>query len=296
MSARAPLHVLFTMDCHPAATRFAPEGPKGWGLSARSIEGFCTRLGREGYAATLFVTPRCAQAHAPLMAELTDRGVELGLLVQPQSLDGNPHKGHLGRLSRDRQRGIIDLALHQFRDALGERPRSCRTALFSASDDTFAVLHELGFQQGSISSPGRRIQKHAAVWTGAEQDAHYVDGSSRLCAGRLPFLEVPVTTDPDQVRGGLAAELAIETGTLEAWHRPLIAGTLQRMEAEGTVFKALCFVTRNCFAYGDDRDRNGVTLDAILEHLDSLRSRYDVIPSTLAGAHRSFRAAVGDPR
>jgi hypothetical protein len=287
--AEPPIHVIFTMDCQPAGTRQAPEGPKGWGLSARSIEGFCTCLRNEGFTATLFLTPWCADTHGPLVDELSGRDVELGLLVHPQSLFENVHKDHVGRLSRERQRAVIALAMRRFQEARGARPRSCRTAMFSASDDTYAILHELGFLQGSVSSPGRRLPRFAAEWTGAVPDPHYTDPSNRLIAGDLRFLEIPVTTDTSQVRGGLAFELIIENGSFDNWHRPLIESQLQRMERERVPFRALCFATRNCFAYGAKGDLHSTTLAALLDYLEALRERYDVIPTTLSGAHAAFR-------
>jgi hypothetical protein len=162
--------------------------------------------------------------------------------------------------------------------------------MFSASDATFGIFVELGFRQGSVSSPGRRVPKHGADWTGAERDAHYVDGSSRLRRGSLPFLEIPVTTDADQVRRGVSADLGVENGTVESWHRPLIEAQLARMEAEPVAFKALCFFTRNFFAYNAAGDNVASTLDQIIRCVDSLRERYDVIPVTAAGAHAAYRS------
>jgi hypothetical protein len=290
---RPPLHVLFTMDCEPAGTRAAPEGPRGWAQSAAAIDGFCTRLLAAGYHPTLFLSPACAREHAPLCEEVGEAGTELALLVHPRWVSGG--FGHLlGRYSRTEQKLIVHRALDDFQQALGVRPASVRSALYSASDETFGVLHELGFRQGSLSSPGRRISHHAAVWTGAVPDPHYVDDASRLRAGSLPFLEIPVTTDPAALRGGIAADLAVENGTVEAWHRPLITGVLRRMAERGTRFRALCFVTRNRFAYHDDRDPLARTLDEILRLLDELAEQNEIVPCTAAEAHIRFRMTDGE--
>lgn len=293
MAARYPLHVLFTMDCHPAATRAAPEGPRSWEQSAAAIDGFCLQLLRAGYAATLFLTPGCADAHAPLLEEMAELGIELGLLVQPQSLDGGGYRRYLGQYDQETQRAILARAITGFQDALGRRPESVRPAMYSANDETFPVLLELGFRQGSVSSPGRRIPRHGAIWTDATPDPHHVDPRSRLRAGALPFLEVPVTTDPDRVRGGLAADLTIENGEVDPYHRPLIEGQLRRMDANQTPFRALCFVTRNVFAYHAPADRLAQTLQAIIDYLETLEERYELIPSTLATTHRRFRERLG---
>ncbi len=283
------------MECQPAATRAAPEGPKNWEQSARSIDGFCTRLLRAGMVPTLFVTPRCAEEHAPSLEELASAGVELGLAIQPQSLDGGFGR-HLGQYNRGQQRVIVEASLRRFQDALGTRPQSLRPALYSASDATFGMAYELGFRQGSVSCPGRQVPKHAAVWTGAVPDPHYVDPDSRLRAGNLPFLEVPLTADasPEQNRGGLSPDVTIENGTLEKWHRPLIDGQLQRMERDDVAFRALCISTRNCFSYHDKTDRYRAILDDLIDFVDRLEDRYEVRLVSLASAHAWFRSIVGE--
>jgi hypothetical protein len=290
MTSNPPLYVLFTMDCHPAGTRAAPEGPQTWEQSLRSIDGYCTRLLNAGYAVTLFLTPGCAAIHEPLLEELAERGVELGLFVQPASLESSAWRGHLGQFDRATQDAIIKLAMAGYQDVVGSRPLSVRSSMFSASDATYSVLVEHGFRRGSLSSPGRRVAKHGADWTGAVRDAHYVDGASRLRSGELPFFEIPVTTDAQRVRGGIAPDLDIENGTVEAWHRPLIEAQLARMKAENVAFKALCFCTRNCFGYDMSGNAFASTLDQLIGHLDALRERYDVRPVTTAGAQTAYRS------
>jgi hypothetical protein len=164
--------------------------------------------------------------------------------------------------------------------------------MFSASDATFGTLAELSFRQGSLSNPGRRVTRQAADWSGAETDAHYADQSSRLRRGDLPFLELPVTTDATRVRGGVAPDLAIENGTLDDWHRPLIESQLKRMDSEQLPFKALCFYTRNCFAYHTTGNGIASTLASIVGWIDSLRDRYEVRPATVGKAHAYFRALL----
>lgn len=296
MASLTPLHIAFTMDCQPARHRFAPEGPRSWEMSARAIDGFCSRLLQAGYLPTLFLSPQCAEMHGPLLEELAGCGVELGLYVQPQSLEGAEFKQHLGQYRGDEQRAVVGHAIRAYQRALGQRPRSVRSHMFSASDETYGVLYALGFQQGSLSSPGRRVAKHAALWTDAVQDAHYVHPKSRLQPGSLSFLELPVTTDAGQERGGVAPELAIEAGTLDKWHRPLIAAQLQRMQEEAVPFQALCFLARNSFDYHDAGERYAATLEGIIRHLAGLEERYELIPTTLAGAHARFRRQTIDDR
>jgi hypothetical protein len=285
------LYVVFTMDCPPRGTQALPHGPDSWEASARSIDAFCTVLLAARFVPTLFLTPEAADAHAPLAEDLAGAGVEMGLLIQPPSLHGAGYKRYLGAYGREQQHEIVSQAAGSFAGALGRRPQSARAAMFSASDDTFAVLCAAGFRQASISSPGRRTPKYHAVWADAAPDAHAASATNRLECGSLPLLEVPVTTDATQRRGGLSPDLAIENGTVARWHAPLIAGQLQRHEAQDVAFRTLCFVTSSRIAYADPATRPRQTLDELLDHLAALDERYEVIPASLAETYAYFRGA-----
>ena len=291
MSALPPLYVIFSMDCRCAATQSDPEGPRSWQLSAHAIDGFCSALARSGYPATLFLAPRCADEHEPLLGELAAYGCELGLYVHPPSLDGVGGSRMIGHYSRAEQQQIIQRALDQFQNALGMRAQTFRGAFFSANDDTFDILAQLGFRQGSLSNPGRQIPKHAALWQGAVTEPHYANRENRLAKGDLPFFEVPVSTDPSQLRGGLVPDLAIENGTAEAWHEPLIAARLDRQNAEPPTLRTLCFTTRNAYAYHDSADRMRQTLDAVVDLVGRLGDRYTIVPTTVHGAHSAYHAS-----
>ena len=290
MNAKPPLHILFTMNCEPMAHRFAPDGPKSRDLGGRSIEGFCSRLLTAGYAVTLFVSAGCAEEYAPLLEELAERGVELALHVHPPSLTDGRYNRNLGEYTPEDQRELVELGLDRVEEAVGRQPRSFRPGKFSASDATFRVLYELGFRQGSVSSPGHNVPRDAAVWTGAEEDAHYVDPSNRLLHGTLPFLEIPITTNPTQVgRGGFADDLCLESPSCEEAHDAIIQRQLQRMADNDVAFRTLCLFTRNVFAYHLADDRQSTTLEILIDYFDALREHYDVVPTTLAGAHEHFR-------
>jgi hypothetical protein len=289
MTNKPALYILFTMDCEPAMGRGLKEGPANWELAARSSEGFCARLSWAGYAATLFVSPPCAEETAPLLEDLATADVELGLYLHPRHLGDNRFKKPLGKYAAEEQQALVEAGIERFRDALGVRPQSFRSALFSASDATYGVLFGLGFRQGSISSPGRDVPRDAARWTGAEPGVHYVDADDRLKAGNLPFLEVPVTTDPTRVgRAGWADDLWLESGEFEKWHRPIVQRQLERMAAENVEFRSLCIFTRNRVPYHEDAIAPSKTLEAFIDFCDELRETYEVIPTTVAGAHERW--------
>lgn len=293
MNTKSQLHILFTMDCEPVADKSVKQAPKTWGQSARAIEGFCDRLSGMGYPATLFVSATCAEEHGPLLEELAARNIELGLYVHPPTLEGsrNPRfPRHLGNYTATEQRALIESAMERFYDALGSRPHSFRSGAFSASDATFQVLYELGFRQGSLSLPGRDLPRDAVSWNGAETAPHYVDPNDRLRAGALPFLELPVTSDPDRwYRRGHPYDLCIENSSVEDWHRPLIERTLEVLEAEQAPFRTLCFFTHNGVDYYRADNPHSMTIEQLLAYFDTLADTYDLVPTTLAGAHQHFR-------
>jgi len=284
------------MDCEPVGSKTAKLSPATWEQSARAIEGFCDRLAVMSYPVTLFVSAACAEQHGPLLEDLAARNIELGLYVHPPTLDGGRNSRfprHLGNYSDKDQRALIESATERFYDVLGSRPRSFRSGAFSASDATFQVLYELGFRQGSLSIPGRDLPRDAVNWIGAECDPHYMNPADRLRSGTLPFLELPVTSDPDRFyRRGFPYELCIENSSVEDWHRPLIDHTLERLEADQAPFRSLCLFTNNGPAYHRDDDIHSNTVEELLAYFDTLADRYELVPTTLAGAHQHFRQQV----
>ena len=293
MNAKPLLYILFTMDCEPVVSNSTKQAPKTWEQSGRAIEGSCDRLSDMGYPATLFVSAACAEEHGPLLEELAERNIELGLYVHPPTLERSRYPRHLGNYAATEQRAIIASAAERFYDAIGIRPRSFRSGAFSASDATFQVLYELGFRQGSLSIPGRELPRDAVSWSGAETAPHYVNPADRLRAGALPFLELPVTSDPDRwYRRGFSYELCIENSSVEDWHRPLIERSLDRLEADHAPFRTLCLFTNNGRAYHRPDDQHSITIEKLLAYFDTLAGRYDLVPTTLAGAHQHFRQLV----
>jgi hypothetical protein len=297
MTDKIPLHVAFTIDCDSVALRRAARDvPNQWEQSARSIEGYCSRLLACGFAPTLFLAHETAVEHAPLLDELAARGVELGLLLHPPMMELGRFKKDLGAYSPEDQRLIADFAAERFADALGVRPRSVRSGKFSASDATYKVLYDLGFRQGSLCRPGWEMPRHAVRWAGAPAEPHYVDANDRLRPGDLPFFELPLTTDPSQRQtDGMPYEMAVDAGTVDALLRPVLERRLADMAAAGDPFRAICIGSSTRPDYWRDDDPHSKTLEALIDTVLALGDQYDIVPVTLTGAHQRYRAAVGEP-
>ena len=285
------LYISFTMDCERIATESPVGGPKSWEISGRAIDAYCESLLAHGYKPTLFLTPECGQYHADLLCDLAGRGVELGMHVHPQSLFDHRYDRYLGEYDAAMQQEILGQAAEALERAIGTKPVSFRPGNFSSNDATYGVLYALGFLQGSVSDPGRLCPDLAAVWEGAYPDPHYVDLANKLDVGTAPFLEMPLTTDPDRRRpNGFPYELRIESGSFTEWHLPIIEKTIQRFESEQVGFRALSIFTHNYFAYDQSKDDKTSTLQDMLEYLESLASRESVIPVTLQEAHTRYLA------
>lgn len=289
MSLGPPLAVLFTMDClPPARKRRANPHPRTWEVSARNIDAFCAGLIGAGHRPTLFAALSVIANHTPLFEEYASAGAEIGLLLDPSELRGGL-RHHLGHYREDDQLEIVRVSVHRFSELLGSRPRSVRTMEFSASDETFGVLRQGGFLQGSVSEPGLHVRHLQAMWDGAVPDPHLAHAGDRLRAGSLEFLEVPITTDAGQTMGGVPPELNLDAGEFEKWHRPLAEGQLERMDREHVGFRALCWLARSGMPYGDADAACTKALHDAIEFADALRARFEVTSLTVSQTHIAFR-------
>ena len=279
----SPLYVVFTMDCERIATLVPEDGPESWALSERAITGFCETLLADGITPTLFLMPEAAQRHRRLLRDLAAEGVDLGMHMHSQYFGKHQYTRYVGEYAAETQAKVLQEGLPMIADTLGDRPTSFRPGNFSASDATFGVLAELGFSQGSVSCPGRDIPRFHALWRGACQDAHWAHPTERLSPGLSGFLEVPLTTSPRRVTPeGWVPELRIESGSYETHHLPIVEESLERMEAERTPFRVLCFFTHNYFDYADEQCPQSVTLKMVVRQLQTLRNIDSVCPVNLA--------------
>ena len=142
------------------------------------------------------------------------------------------------------------------------------------------------------------LQNRRQTVRGAHPDPHYVDPSNRLGVGTLPFLEIPLTTDPARLQAsGFPHELRIESGPFETWHRPIIEKHLRRLDAAPETpapaqgrpglppILALCIFTHNYFAYDRAEEETSITLERMLDYLDLLARDRVLTPVTLQEMH-----------
>ncbi|MDZ4722158.1 MAG: hypothetical protein SH847_27155 [Roseiflexaceae bacterium] len=290
MAEKPHLHVLFTINCPPPGVRANPDSPRTWEHSARAIEGFCVRTVRAGYPPTLFAASACVDEQAPLFDDVVRRGAEVGLFLHPPEIGDGRFSRYLGQYSVEDQRSLIEYSAEKITSTLGLRPRSFRSGFFSASNVTFRQLFELGFRQGSLSEPGRRIASREAVWDGAIADPHYINPEDRLRAGTMPFLEIPVTTNPaEELARGMPHALQIEAGNVDALLQPTIERHLARMQREDVAFRVLCITTSTRIDYYSDSEKHTQTLEKLFDWLETLAETHTMVPVTAALAHERFR-------
>ena len=270
--AREPLYVCMTMDVERIGACSPTGGPPDWAFGARSVSGFCDVLEAFKLPATLFVVPDAAVEQGALLRKIAEETEsELGLHLHPQCwkdhyLDVEVHD-YLGGYTADEQHAMLAEVLDQVGDSLGDIPRAFRGGNFSANDDTFRVLCELGFTHGSVSQPGRSVTRFKACWKGAHLDVHFAHRAFRQVPGDLDFVEVPLTSDQsvgDHWTG--VGDVRIESATAEE----IAKATRQevgRQVGDGKLIKHVCFLTHNMVNFWSDdtntKGRKGVLTDAL---------------------------------
>lgn len=270
--SREPLYVCMTMDVERIAEFSPTGGPPDWAFGARSVQHYCETLAHEGYPATLFVVPDTATQQGTLLRRLSeDTGAELGLHMHPQCwkdhyLNAEAHD-YLGGYTAEEQYAMLNEAIDQVGDALGDRPRAFRGGNFSANDDTFRVLCDLGFTHGSVSQPGRSVPRFRACWHQANLDVHFAHKAFRLVAGDLNFVEVPLTSDQlrtDHWTG--VGDVRVEGATAEEIGKA-VRQEVGRQVGDDVPIKHVCILTHNTVNYWStdeaEKGRRGVLLQAL---------------------------------
>jgi len=283
------LFVTFTMDCEAVARESPEGGPRTWALAERAMRGFAQTLNDEGLRGTYFVVPRVAKRFPSVLADIETTGIELGMHCHPQN-DG--YANYLAGYEVDRQKEILDLSKTQWADALGRDPMSFRPGNFSANDDTFVALVELGFRQGSCSLPGRKHWGIKADWENSYPFARHADPLDRRIEGTLEFYEVPVTAkfESPAINGNMyytPDHLRIESAGIRDFAEEVIRQHIDRMRKERVPVKTIVFMTHNTQEYSTPDSKASITLRQMINLVRSISQDKGlaVTPATIEEIH-----------
>lgn len=292
------LYVTWTMDCEGIQElSTATGGPATWELSERAMRGYVDSLASHGHRATLFLTPLVAEQQAAVVRDLRDQGAEPGMHLHPQTADFGLDR-HLGQLVDDMQELLLREGQARVAEAVGTAPTSFRPGCFSASDDTYPILADLGFTAGSVSLPGRNLPEVGAVWPGAEPFAHWADGDHRCRTGDLPFLEMPSCVDlADVERGphvtGDACHLRLEREGILDWGPAILREHVLRQLELDWWLKSIVIMTHNTREYGSEEEPARQALECLVGALEDMATEFglQIRPATLG----EIRAAAPTP-
>ena len=289
MNAERDVFVLFSMDCEPARTDVTPygllmsgSGPRDYVESERSIRAYVASVGALGYPVTVFIHPEVAASHPELFLEMQRNGTCLGLHLHPYKFGKGRYQYDVGAYHAHAQRSILEEAMHEWKEALGQQPRFFRGGYFSANDNTFVVLSDLGFRGGSLSCPGRILPQHFSVWAGAEHYPHRAHLGFRQQEGSSDFVEVPVAVDLERpVQVGAAREQGYEWPYIPARaydHAEVIRHILERFQSDSPNYGTLVMDTHNDQVYANPEHPSSKNLQLILDSIRVNCQKLDLRP------------------
>ena len=281
------LSVILTMDCEPAlfecsplAIKLSGSGPATYEAGESSIRGYVEAADREGYPVTLFAHPEVAVAQPGLLLELQDAGACLGMHLHPYKFDDARYPRDLGSFTAEQQIELVSAASKVWSDALGQHPRFFRGGVFSASDATFGVLSELGFEGGSVSCPGRVLPEAMAIWAGAELYPHRANLSFRQIEGDSDFVEVPISVDTSRpMERGDRREPGFEWPYVPSRrydHRGVAHNVIVRSIDDGAAFPTYVTNTHQDQDYADPNHPASVNLQTIFQALRDSASEHGI--------------------
>ena len=270
--------VILTMDCEPAlfelsslAIQLSGSGPATYEQGERSIRGYVEAADKAGYPVTLFAHPEVARAQTALLLELQSAGACLGMHLHPYKFDDQRYPRDLGGFDGDQQREMLSDAAKVWSEALGQHPSFFRGGVFSANDQTFGVLADLGFDGGSLSCPGRVLPQAMAVWAGAELYPHRANLSFRQISGDSDFIEVPISVDTSRpMARGDRHEAGFEWPYIPSRnydHRAVARGILKQSAEDDTMFPTYMTNTHQDQDYADPLHPASINLQSVFETL-----------------------------
>lgn len=265
------MNVLVTMDCEPPAKPGAKNasGPRDWDESDRYIKGYDAIAAGHGFPVSYFLHPEVAETHAGLFHALEADGACIdGLHLHPWKFDEANFRAHFGGLDKEQQREILTNASAVYARHIGRQPRYFRPGTFSANDNTFPLLVEMGFEGGSVSAPERVFPDLNAVWTGAPKDPHKAHGIFRQNPGDLPFVNIPLTSDFSAagMLNGRAyfRDLRPDYDDTEEGFARIVGNIVDQVIERGPDVPVILIVTHNDNAYDDPENQIARNFDFIL--------------------------------
>jgi hypothetical protein len=274
--------ITFTMDCENLHHLSGVGGVSDWAFSERSIRGFVDLVEERGYRSTLFLCPETAFAHRSWLPEIESRGHELAMHFHPDSFGDGMARGltQLGLYPGDIQRKMLTEGIRVWADALGRSPLCFRPGCFSANDETFRILVDLGFRYGSCSSPGRNERRLGAIWQPPLLDTHRANGALRSLPGDLDFVEVPLTVDWEarfahRFGWNLPQELLIERGDIPTLKAVICKNAIRAIE-EQTAVPSICVATHNVWDFSDRTDHKTQCIVGLIDSLVQIETHESV--------------------
>lgn len=284
----AELFVSWTMDCETIGDESpATGGPATWELAERSMCGYVEALAARGHRTTLFLIPRLAEGLPEVVRELGAAGADLGLHMHPQTTDFG-YDAHLGQLPALTQHLLLQQGRDRVAAVIGHAPTSYRSGCFSATWETFPILLDLGFTQGSVMLPGRNNPGVGAVWANDVPFAHWRQGR----AGQA-FLEMPTAAALDQVGPHREApcdpkHIRLEREGISEWGPGLIREYIRYQVEHDWWLKSVVVMTHDTRNYDDPTDEYRRNLELIADAIEATADEFSlqVAPATLAEVRR----------
>lgn len=278
------IYIVISMDCEPIRSpenvSLTTSGPVSYQDSARLIRAFAATSAEYHFPVSFFIHPEVAIAHPEVFLEQEQNGATIGLHIHPYKIHDTRFKSHFGALSENQQRTILAEASAVWHSAIGRRPLYFRPGTFSANDNTFRVLEDLGFRGGSLSCPGRLYPDLYAVWTGAPLDPHRANASFRLMEGNLDFINVPLTVDVSRLehREPHSFYRGLRPDYLESDYLQTARNIVGRLKSQKPIAPIMMVVTHNDNDFTDPKDRVCQNYDTVLKAITQACAEADLEP------------------
>ena len=266
------IYIVITMDCErpPADTHAIASGPPDLATSEVWVRAYAERAGRHGYPVSFFAHPEVVAEQAVLYRGLADDGATLGMHLHPWKFDDGRYKAHFGGMAEAEMKACLNDAIAMWQDAIGRHPLYFRPGTFSANDNAFRVLAEMGFRGGSLSVPGRFYPQQNAIWTGAEPDPHRGHISFRQLAGALDFANMPVSVDHSTLleKDGKRYHWDLRPDFVDADYSAIARNIVAQITARAPSVPVINMITHNDNDYTDEDNRVCRNFEEVLRQIE----------------------------